>query len=55
MPEKAMQKVWKIKLKWKPNGAKIGFKIASAADVEYQAIFDAKIVRKLISNQAQNR
>ena len=41
--------------KGRPNGAKMRFKIASAANVEYQSIFDANIVRKLIKNQAQNR
>ena len=39
--------------KGRPNGAKMGFKISAAAKVEYQAIFDSKIIRTNINNQIQ--
>ena len=37
-----------------PNGAKMEVKIVSKTDVDFQAIFDAKIVGNLIKNQAEN-
>ena len=41
--------------KKQPNGVKMAVNIASRMDIEYQSIVDAKINRKLIKNQAQNR
>ena len=40
--------------KGEPNGAKMGVKIASKIDIDFQPIFDAKIVRKLIKILAEN-
>ena len=37
-----------------PNGAKMRVKIASKIEIDFQTIFDAKIVRKLIKNQAEH-
>ena len=40
--------------KGEPNGAKMGIEIVLKIDIDFQAIFDAKIVRKLIKILAEN-
>ena len=40
--------------KGEPNGAKMGVKIASRMEIDFQAMFDAKIVRKLLKKPPEN-
>ena len=40
--------------KGEPNGGKMGVKIASKIVIDFQAIFDAKIVRQLLKHRSEN-
>ena len=48
---KNRQELWEPK--GDPNGVKMEVKIVSKTDVDFQAIFDAKIVRKLMKILAE--